>query len=82
MPNHSATNMSDNVSAQIEIIETISGRDDRTLAFATFCWEGEQDWPVFVSQVTSVADRMFSEFNNEVECNVTQYVQFKTGGFL
>jgi len=25
---------------------------------------------------------MFAEFNNEVENNVTQYIQFKTGGEL
>jgi hypothetical protein len=77
--------MSDGASAQIEIIETIDGnveRYNRTLAIATFYWEGDQDWPVFVAQVASVADRMFAEFNNEIEDNVTQYIQFKTGGIL
>lgn len=57
-------------------------REDRLLALATFYWEAEQDWSVFVQQVTSVGDRMFAEFNNEVENNVTQYMQFKTGGGL
>ena len=57
-------------------------REDRLLALATFYWEAEQDWPDFVQQVTSVGDRMFGEFNNEVENNVTQYMQFKTGGGL
>lgn len=85
MPKHTAQYMSDGASAQIEIIETIDAnveRYNRTLAIATFYWEAEQDWPVFVAQVTSVADRMFAEFNNEIEENVTQYIQFKTGGFL
>ncbi len=84
---HSASYMIDGVSAQVEIIETIPERGDissytRTLALATFCWEADQDWHVFVAQVTSVADRMFAEFNNEIEENVTQYIQFKTGGVL
>ena len=57
-------------------------REDRLLALATFYWEAEQDWSDFVQQVTSVGDRMFGEFNNEVENNVTQYMQFKTGGEL
>jgi len=87
MPNHSASYMVDGVSAQVEIVETTPERGDkssytRTLALATFCWEGDQDWPVFVAQVASVADRMFAEFNNEIENNVTQYIQFKTGGVL
>ena len=85
MERHTASNMADNASAQIEIIETIDanvGRYNRTLAIATFYWEAEQDWPAFVAQVTSVADRMFAEFNNEIEENVTQYIQFKTGGVL
>ena len=77
--------MIEGASAQVEIIESIPERGDissytRMLALATFYWEGEQDWPVFVAQVTSVADRMFAEFNNEIEDNVTQYIQFKTGG--
>jgi hypothetical protein len=79
--------MIEGASAQVEIIESIPDRGDissytRMLALATFYWEGEQDWPVFVAQVTSVADRMFAEFNNEIENNVTQYIQFKTGGNL
>jgi hypothetical protein len=85
MSKHTAQYMSDGASAQIEIIETIDGnveRYKRTLAIATFYWEAEQDWPVFVAQVASVADRMFAEFNNEIEDNVTQYIQFKTGGVL
>ena len=85
MSKHTAQYMSDGASAQIEIIETIDGnveRYNRTLAIATFYWEGDQDWPVFVAQVASVADRMFAEFNNEIEDNVTQYIQFKTGGIL
>ena len=85
MSKHTAQYMSDGASAQSEIIETIDGnveRYNRTLALATFCWEGDQDWPVFVAQVASVADRMFAEFNNEIEDNVTQYIQFKTGGIL
>ena len=85
MPNHTASYMGDGASAQIEIIETIDAnveRYNRTLAIATFYWEGDQDWPVFVAQVASVADRMFAEFNNEIEDNVTQYIQFKTGGVL
>ena len=57
-------------------------REDRLLALATFYWEAEQDWSDFVQQVTSVGDRMFAEFNNEVEDTVTQYMQFKTGGRL
>ena len=74
---------------QVEIIEVFEfeyngvwKREDRLLALATFYWEAEQDWPVFVQQVTSVGDRMFAEFNNEVENTVTQYIQFKTGGHL
>ena len=85
MSKHTAQYMSDGASAQIEIIETIDGnveRYNRTLAIATFYWEGDQDWPDFVAQVASVADRMFAEFNNEIEDNVTQYIQFKTGGVL
>ena len=88
MPNnwkHTAQYMIDDVSAQVEIIEFCDlGIDsyNRTLALATFYWEADQDWPDFVQQVTSVADRMFAEFNNEIEENVTQYIQFKTGGVL
>ena len=87
MERHTASNMVDGASAQIEIVETIlkSGNVksyNRTLALATFCWEADQDWPAFVAQVTSIADRMFAEFNNEIKENVTQYIQFKTGGFL
>ena len=85
MSKHTAQYMSDGASAQIEIIETIDGNVQtykRTLAIATFYWEGDQDWLVFVAQVASVADRMFAEFNNEIEENVTQYIQFKTGGIL
>ena len=82
---HTAQYMIDDASAQVEIIEFCDlGIDsyNRTLALATFYWEAEQDWPNFVAQVTSVADRMFAEFNNEIEDNVTQYIQFKTGGVL
>ena len=88
MEQHTASKfMIEGASAQVEIIESIPARGDissytRMLALATFYWEGEQDWPVFVAQVTSVADRMFAEFNNEIEDNVTQYIQFKTGGDL
>ncbi len=84
---HTAQYMIDGASGQIEIIETVPERGDigsynKTLALATFYWEAEQDWPDFVAQVTSVADCMFGEFNNEVESSVTQYIQFKTGGVL
>ncbi len=85
MHKHTAQYMSDEASAQIEIIETIDAnveRYNRTLAIATFYWDGDQDWPDFVAKVTSVADCMFAQFNNEIEENVTQYIQFKTGGFL
>ena len=87
MEQHPATPMIEGASAQVEIIERMPERGDisgylRTLALATFYWEAEQDWPDFVQQVTSVADRMFAEFNNEVESTVTQYIQFKTGGVL
>ena len=80
-----ASKMIEGASAQIEIIELISSPVEpyvNTLALATFYWKAEQDWPVFVAQVTSVADRMFAEFNNELKDNVTQYIQFKTGGAL
>jgi hypothetical protein len=80
MEQHTASKfMIEGASAQVEIIESIPAR---MLALATFYWKGEQDWPDFVAQVTSVADRMFAEFNNEIEDNVTQYIQFKTGGDL
>ena len=87
MERHSASKMVDGASAQVEIVESIPERGDissylQTHALATFYWEAEQDWPDFVAQVTSVADCMFGEFNNEVEGTVTQYIQFKTGGFL
>jgi len=84
MKRHSASKMIDGASAQIEIIDTtyIPDRYTRTLALASFYYEGDQDWPDFVAQVTSVADRMFAEFNNEIEETVTQYIQFKTGGVL
>ena len=87
MEQHPATTIIEGASAQVEIIERIPERGDisgylRTLALATFYWEAEQDWPDFVQQVTSVADCMFGEFNNEVESTVTQYIQFKTGGVL
>jgi len=88
------TSMVDEASAQIEIITSNEGdcfdttdihRDQkpyRLLALATFYWQGDQDWPEFVQQVTSVADRMFAEFNEETKETVTQYIQFKTGGIL
>ena len=87
MAKHPASKMIDGASAQVEIIESIPDRGDisshlQVHALATFYWEAEQDWPDFVAQVTSVADCMFGEFNNEVEGTVTQYIQFKTGGFL
>ena len=87
MAKHPAATMIDGASAQVEIIERMPDRGDisgylRILALATFYWEAEQDWPDFVQQVTLVADRMFAEFNNESEENVTQYIQFKTGGIL
>ena len=74
--------MMEEAQAQIEIIEVWGEGEDRLLALASFYWDAEQDWPDFVQQVTSVADRMFAEFNNEIEENVTQYIQFKTGGVL
>ena len=87
MEKHTASYMIDNVSAQVEIVQTISSHENikgyfQTLALATFHWDGDQDWPDFVAKVTSVADCMFAQFNNEIEENVTQYIQFKTGGFL
>ena len=87
MERHSATKMIDGASAQVEIVERSPDRGDissylQVHALATFYWEAEQDWADFVAQVTSVADCMFGEFNNEVEGTVTQYIQFKTGGFL
>ena len=74
--------MIEEAQAQVEIIEVWGEGEDRLLALASFYWDAEQDWPDFVQQVTSVADRMFAEFNNEIEENVTQYIQFKTGGLL
>ena len=84
---HPAATMIEGASAQVEIIESMPSRGDisgylRVLALASFYWEAEQDWPDFVQQVTSVADRMFMEFNNEIENTVTQHIQFKTGGVL
>ena len=84
---HPAATMIEGASAQVEIIESMPSRGDisgylRVLALASFYWEAEQDWPDFVQQVTSVADRMFGEFNNRGENTVTQYIQFKTGGVL
>jgi len=81
------TSMIEGASAQVEIIESMPERGDisgylQTVALATFYWEAEQDWPDFVQQVTSVADRMFAEFNDETKETVTQYIQFKTGGIL
>ena len=75
--------LSQNIYRTIEISshENIKGYF-QTLALATFHWDGDQDWPDFVAKVTSVADCMFAQFNNEIEENVTQYIQFKTGGFL
>ena len=87
MAKHPAATMIDGASAQVEIIESMPSKGDisgylRVLALASFYWEAEQDWPDFVQQVTSVADRMFAEFNNEIENTVTQHIQFKTGGVL
>jgi len=87
MAKHPAATMIEGASAQVEIIESMPERGDisgylQTVALATFYWEAEQDWPDFVKQVTSVADRMFAEFNNRGENTVTQYIQFKTGGVL
>ena len=87
MAKHPAATMIDGASAQVEIIESMPSKGDisgysRVLALASFYWEAEQDWPHFVQQVTSVADRMFMEFNNEIENTVTQHIQFKTGGVL
>ena len=84
---HPAATMIEGASAQVEIIESMPSRGDisgylRVLALASFYWEAEQDWPDFVQQVTSVADRMFGEFNNRGENTVTQHIQFKTGGVL
>ena len=89
MTEHNARRMTADAQGQVEIIEVFEfqnngewHREDRLIALATFYWEAEQDWPDFVQQVTSVGDRMFAEFNNEVGNNVTQYIQFKTGGYL
>ena len=87
MPNHSATKMIDDASAQIEIVETIPEQGDissyiQIVALASFYWEEDQDWSEFVQQVTSIADNMFAEFNNNNPRIVTQYIQFKTGGVL
>mgnify|MGYP003624311916 CR=1 FL=1 len=89
MTEHNARRMTADAQGQVEIIEVFEfqnngewHREDRLIALATFYWEAEQDWPDFVQQVTSVGDRMFAEFNNEVGNNVTQYIQFKTGGHL
>ena len=84
---HPAATMIEGASAQVEIIESMPSKGDisgylRVLALASFYWEAEQDWPDFVQQVTSVADRMFAEFNNRGENTVTQHIQFKTGGVL
>ena len=88
------TSMVDGANAQIEIVTTDKGdtfdmtdvhreqQPHRVLALATFKWVADQDWPDFVQQVTSVADRMFAEFNDETKETVTQYIQFKTGGVL
>tara|TARA_R110001599_G_scaffold107822_1_gene270581 strand:+ start:363 stop:635 length:273 start_codon:yes stop_codon:yes gene_type:complete len=89
MTEHNARRMTADAQGQVEIIEVFEfqnngewHREDRLIALATFYWEAEQDWSDFVQQVTSVGDRMFAEFNNEVGNNVTQYIQFKTGGHL
>ena len=87
MNQHSSTTMIEGASAQVEIIESMPERGDisgylHTVALATFYWEEEQEWPDFIQQVASVADRMFEEFNKESEQTVTQYIQFKTGGIL
>tara|TARA_R110000824_G_scaffold57261_4_gene155959 strand:+ start:836 stop:1108 length:273 start_codon:yes stop_codon:yes gene_type:complete len=89
MTEHNARRMTADAQGQVEIIEVFEfqnngewHREDRLIALATFYWEAEQDWSDFVQQVTSVGDRMFAEFNNEVGNNVTQYIQFKTGGYL
>ena len=81
MTEHNARRMTADAQGQARL-EFEWHREDRLIALATFYWEAEQDWSDFVQQVTSVGDRMFAEFNNEVGNNVTQYIQFKTGGYL
>jgi hypothetical protein len=83
----SAQSMIKGASAQIEILKSTGNiiRDSSTagraetklLALATFYWEGDEDWVVFVKKVINSGDRMFAEFDDEK--NVTQYIQFKTG---
>jgi hypothetical protein len=81
------TSMVDRATAQVEIVTTFDRTDVqrdqkpyRTIALATFYWEAEEDWTEFARRVASVGDRMFMEFDDEK--NVTQYIQFKTGGEL
>ncbi len=84
----SAQTMIDGATAQVEIIKAISNRttlagdrvETRLLALATFYWEGDEDWSVFVKRVTNSADTMFAEFDDEE--SVTQYIQFKTGNHI
>lgn len=81
----SAQTMIDRATAQVEIIKAIGNRttlagdrvETRLLALATFYWEGDEDWTVFVNKVINSGDRMFAEFDDEE--SVTQYIQFKTG---
>jgi len=86
------TSMLDRVTAQVEIITTERGDTfdttdvhrrqvpHRMLAMATFFWQADEDWIDFTQKVTRCADKMFAELDDQK--NVTQYIQFKTGGVL
>lgn len=86
------TSMLDRVTAQVEIITTERGDTfdttdvhrrqvpHRMLAMATFFWEADEDWIEFTQKVTRCADKLFAELDDQK--NVTQYIQFKTGGVL
>ena len=63
-------------SATVEIWTPTSMGLERLEASAAFYWDVEKDWPVFVAEVTDIADKML--MNNDPDEKAYIVVKFTT----
>ena len=63
-------------SATVEIWTPTSMGLERLEASAAFHWDVEKDWPVFVAEVTDIADKML--MNNDPDEKAYIVVKFTT----